>query len=230
LLEADSLADGFSSRFDSNTHTRKYDLRKAGRMALAIEYVSAANPLRTRSLGCSQMCSPRYWRFPQYASSPQRPKQEIHVICDNVSSHKTERVKYFLEQRRNLRLHYTPAYSSWLDHLENWFARIQRDVITRGTFTSVKGLDCKLMRYIREHSATRVAVPRVKRHPVGGKARFCLVMLRKVPRCRDPLSRRAQSHSRAARDQPCGARQPLLGSGHLQFSFAQRGRRCLGLP
>jgi hypothetical protein len=36
--------------------------------------------------------------------------------------------------------------------VENWFSRIQRDVIARGIFTSVKDLDRKSMRYIREHN------------------------------------------------------------------------------
>ncbi|TCK32679.1 transposase [Paraburkholderia sp. BL8N3] len=82
----------------------------------------------------------------------QRPKQEIHVICDNVSSHKTPRVHEFLRQHPNVQLHYTPTYTSWLNQVENWFARIQRDVIARGIFTTVKDLDRKLMRYIREHN------------------------------------------------------------------------------
>ncbi len=82
----------------------------------------------------------------------QRPKQEIHVICDNVSSHKTPRVHKFLRQHRNVRLHYTPTYTSWLKQVANWFSRIQRDVIARGIFTTVKNLDRKLMRYIREHN------------------------------------------------------------------------------
>ena len=48
-----------------------------------------------------------------------------------------------------LHLHYTPTYSSWLNQVENWFAKIERDVIARGVFTSVKDLARKLMRYIR---------------------------------------------------------------------------------
>jgi hypothetical protein len=36
--------------------------------------------------------------------------------------------------------------------VENWFSRIQRDVISRGVFTSVNDLDKKLMRYIRQHN------------------------------------------------------------------------------
>jgi hypothetical protein len=36
-----------------------------------------------------------------------------------------------------VRLHFTPIYSSWLNQVELWFARIERDVIARGVFTSV---------------------------------------------------------------------------------------------
>ncbi len=84
--------------------------------------------------------------------SSQPERQEIHVICDNVSSHKTERVQDFLAEHRNVQMHFTPTYSSWLNQVENWFSRIQRDVISRGIFTSVRDLGKKLMRYIREHN------------------------------------------------------------------------------
>lgn len=84
------------------------------------------------------------------ASQPSR--REIHVICDNVSSHKTGLVQEFLSKHRRVHIHYTPTYSSWLNQVENWFARIQRDVISRGVFTSVKDLDKKLMRYIRQYN------------------------------------------------------------------------------
>jgi transposase len=84
--------------------------------------------------------------------SAHRTTQEIHVICDNVSSHKTPAVQTFLLDHPNVTMHYTPTYSSWLNQVENWFARIQRDVITRGVFTSTKDLDKKLMRYIHQYN------------------------------------------------------------------------------
>jgi len=84
------------------------------------------------------------------ASQPKR--REIHVICDNVSSHKTQRVQEFLAEHPKVQIHYTPTYSSWLNQVENWFSKIQRDVIARGVFTSVKDLDRKLMRYIRANN------------------------------------------------------------------------------
>src|ERR1019366_1350984 len=84
--------------------------------------------------------------------SSQTKGREIHVICDNVSSHKTDAVKMFLDAHKKVTIHYTPTYSSWLNQVENWFARIQRDVITRGVFSSPKDLDKKLMRYIRQYN------------------------------------------------------------------------------
>ena len=82
----------------------------------------------------------------------QSPRREIHVICDNVSSHKTPSVQAFLAKHRRVHMHYTPTYSSWLNQVENWFARIQRDVITRGVFTSIKDLDKKLMHCVRQYN------------------------------------------------------------------------------
>jgi transposase len=78
--------------------------------------------------------------------------KEIHVIADNLSAHKTGQVKEFLQVHRNVHLHFTPTYSSWLNQVELWFAKIERDVIARGVFTSVPDLKRKLMRYIRQYN------------------------------------------------------------------------------
>ncbi len=78
--------------------------------------------------------------------------QEIHMIADNLAAHKTKAVAQFLAAHPKVHLHYTPTYSSWLNQIENWFAKIERDVIARGVFTSVKDLARKLMRYIRHYN------------------------------------------------------------------------------
>ena len=77
---------------------------------------------------------------------------EIHVIADNLSAHKTKRVGTFLAQHDHVHLHFTPTYSSWLNQVELWFAKIERDVKARGVFTSVPDLKRKLMRYIRQYN------------------------------------------------------------------------------
>lgn len=76
-------------------------------------------------------------------------RHEVHVICDNLSAHKTKQVDTFVAEHPRLQLHYTPTYSSWLNQVELWFAKIERDLIHRGVFLSVKELARRIMKYIR---------------------------------------------------------------------------------
>jgi transposase len=78
--------------------------------------------------------------------------QQIHIIADNLSAHRTSRVWQFIDRHRDVRIHFTPTYSSWLNQVEIWFSKIQRDVIARGIFRSVKDLAKKLMTYIRHYN------------------------------------------------------------------------------
>ena len=80
------------------------------------------------------------------------PGREIHIILDNLSAHKTKLVASFLEEHSNVSLHFTPTYSSWLNQVELWFSKVQRDVIARGIFTSTADLARKLRRYINAYS------------------------------------------------------------------------------
>jgi transposase len=84
--------------------------------------------------------------------------KEIHVIADNLSAHKTKLVDAFLGANPNVRIHFTPTYSSWLNQVENWFAKIQRQVITRGVFHSLPDLRSKLLRYIRHYNKTATPI------------------------------------------------------------------------
>lgn len=84
------------------------------------------------------------------AHQPRR--QSIHLIADNLSTHKTRQVEQFLADHPNVHLHYTPTYSSWLNQVEIWFSKLQRQVISRGIFCSVPDLKRKIMRFIRVHN------------------------------------------------------------------------------
>jgi hypothetical protein len=63
-------------------------------------------------------------------------------------------------------MHYTPTYSSWLNQIELWFAKIERDIIARGISTSTADLRRKLMQYIRVHNrpASRSSGPTATRN------------------------------------------------------------------
>ena len=81
----------------------------------------------------------------------------IHIIADNLSAHKTKLVDTFLAQHGNVTLHFTPTYSSWLNQVELWFSKLERQVIERGVFHSVSDLRKKLLAYIRHYN--KVATP-----------------------------------------------------------------------
>jgi len=73
------------------------------------------------------------------------------VIADNLSAQKTGQVDV-LDRHPKVHLHFTPTYSSWLNQIELWFAKIERDVIARGVFPSLADLRRKLMNYIRHYN------------------------------------------------------------------------------
>ena len=87
------------------------------------------------------------------------------MICDNLSAHKTQKVQQFLSEHPTVSIPYTPTCSSWLDQVELWFAKIQRDVIARGVFTSVTDLKRKLIRYIRHYNKETKPVKWSYRNP-----------------------------------------------------------------
>jgi len=58
-------------------------------------------------------------------------------------------VQDFLTLESQVHLHFTPTYSSWLNQVELWFSKIEREVIARGIFSSKGDLARKLLRYIR---------------------------------------------------------------------------------
>ena len=80
-------------------------------------------------------------------------RRQIHIILDNLSAHKTRLVHEFLQNNPRVQFHFTPTYSSWLNQVELWFGKIERDIIARGVFTSVPDLARKIKRYIRAYSA-----------------------------------------------------------------------------
>jgi transposase len=68
---------------------------------------------------------------------------EIHVVLDNLSAHKAELVRTWLEHpnRSRWHLHFTPTSSSWLNLVESWFAQLTNRRLKKGVFTSVAQLE-----------------------------------------------------------------------------------------
>jgi transposase len=115
---------------------------------------AALNPQTGEVLGqtAPRHTSKEFVSFLSEVVARQPADREIHIILDNLSAHKTPLVREFLNQHPAVKLPFTPTYSSWLNQVEIWFSKVERDVITRGIFTSVADLRRKLLRYIRLYS------------------------------------------------------------------------------
>ena len=68
---------------------------------------------------------------------------DIHVVLDNLSTHKAEPVAKWLAHPRRARwhLHFTPTSSSWLNLVEGWFAQLTSRRLKKGAFSSVRHLE-----------------------------------------------------------------------------------------
>lgn len=58
------------------------------------------------------------------------------------------RVQGFLEAHSNVHLYFTSTHSSWLNQVDLWFAKIERDLIYCGNFTTVKDFSERITTYI----------------------------------------------------------------------------------
>jgi putative transposase len=80
------------------------------------------------------------------------PQMEVHLIVDNYSTHKHQKVKAWLARRPRWHIHYTPTYSSWLNQVERFFALITEKAIRRGSFSSVKDLVQKIDHFVSRYN------------------------------------------------------------------------------
>lgn len=66
---------------------------------------------------------------------------DVHVVCDNYSTHKHPTVTNWLERHPRFHLHFTPTYSSWINQVKRLFAEITRDRLQHCDHRSVHELE-----------------------------------------------------------------------------------------
>ena len=76
----------------------------------------------------------------------------IHVILDNYSPHKHEKVRQWLARHPRWTFHFTPTSASWLNAVEGFFAKLTKRRLKRGVFHSVVDLQAAINRFIDEHN------------------------------------------------------------------------------
>ena len=73
---------------------------------------------------------------------------EVHLVLDNVSTHKTPAIKRWLAAHPRFQLHFTPTSASWLNLVERWFGELTSKKLRRGTHRSVRELEADIRGWI----------------------------------------------------------------------------------
>lgn len=73
---------------------------------------------------------------------------DIHVILDNLATHKTPRVQKWLLRHRRFHFHFTPTYGSWMNLVERWFSALTTKKLRRSAHTNVKELAADITAWV----------------------------------------------------------------------------------
>jgi transposase len=66
---------------------------------------------------------------------------DVHLVCDNLATHKTPAIRDWLARHPRFRMHFTPTGSSWINQVERWFGFLTDQMIRRGAHKSVQALE-----------------------------------------------------------------------------------------
>ena len=66
---------------------------------------------------------------------------DVHLICDNLATHKTPAIATWLAAHPRFHLHFTPTSSSWLNQVERWFGLLTDKQLRRGAHKSLQALE-----------------------------------------------------------------------------------------
>ena len=73
---------------------------------------------------------------------------DVHLICDNLSTHKTPSIQAWLDAHARFHMHFTPTSSSWLNQVERWFGLLTDKQLKRGVHRSVQALEKDIRAWI----------------------------------------------------------------------------------
>jgi len=81
----------------------------------------------------------------------QHEGKEIHVILDNLATHKPKR-DLWLKRHPSVHFHYTPTHGSWLNQIEIWFSILAGQSLKGASFATVKDLVTHIDSFIASYN------------------------------------------------------------------------------
>jgi transposase len=76
------------------------------------------------------------------------PDLDVHIILDNLATHKTQAVLRWLVRRPRFHLHFIPTHSSWLNLVETFFSILTEKQLKRGVHRSVRAVEAAVYEHL----------------------------------------------------------------------------------
>ena len=73
---------------------------------------------------------------------------DVHIICDNYATHKTDIIQNWFAAHPRFQAHFIPTSSSWLNMVERWFGELTTKLLQRGVHKSVPALEADIRAWI----------------------------------------------------------------------------------
>ncbi|CAP44079.1 IS630-like element IS1066 family transposase [Bordetella petrii] len=102
--------------------------------------------------------------------------RQIHVILDNLSTHKKN--EDWLAAHPNVTFHFTPTSASWLNQVEIWFGIFQRKTLNNASFQSTEHLVAAIHAFTAAYNENAAPFVWRKREVRGTQLRNTIVNLR----------------------------------------------------
>ena len=76
------------------------------------------------------------------------PALDIHVVLDNLSTHRAPPVQRWMLRHPRVQFHFTPTYGSWMNLVERWFSALTTKKLQRSAHDSVAALAADIVEWV----------------------------------------------------------------------------------
>ena len=80
------------------------------------------------------------------------PQRQLHVVVDNLNTHKNEAAQRWLKKHPHVHFHYTPTHASWVNMVECFFSILGKQGLSQSVHTSKRQLKEFLLDYIAHNN------------------------------------------------------------------------------
>ena len=163
LSHSDQINPGKPFRLNAKNNTRTHDYKRNGTTCLMAALDVATGKVTGQMV--ERHRSEEFLASLDLVSERIKPGTPVHVILDNVSSHKSAEVNQWLKDHPDWTFHFTPTSASWMNAVEGFLSRLSRQRRKHAIFNSLDECIAAVERYIEHHNAADARLFRWSKGP-----------------------------------------------------------------